>query len=149
MKINKYNALRFWEECYGSKQYAEDFHGNLMCKDGYGNNNFSVNYYGQEIYCGWNIHHILPLACGGTNAKSNLLCTNIATNEEAGDRITFWIGESLYQVKRIYRPKIGSFTTSALMRSREPYRPSSLSPEKSCQPLFMTRVPPSLTFIAP
>lgn len=46
MKINKYNALRFWEECYGSKQYAEDFHGNLMCKDGYGNNNFSVNYYG-------------------------------------------------------------------------------------------------------
>lgn len=38
MKINKYNALRFWEECYGSKQYAEDFHGNLMCKDGYGNN---------------------------------------------------------------------------------------------------------------
>ena len=52
MKINKYNALRFWEECYGSKQYAEDFHGNLMCKDGYGNNNFSVNYYGQEIYCG-------------------------------------------------------------------------------------------------
>ena len=25
MKINKYNALRFWEECYGSKQYAEDF----------------------------------------------------------------------------------------------------------------------------
>lgn len=102
MKINKYNALRFWEECYGSKQYAEDFHGNLVCKDGYGNNNFSVNYYGQEIYCGWNIHHILPLACGGTNAKSNLLCTNIATNEEAGDRITFWIGESLYQVKRIY-----------------------------------------------
>lgn len=35
MKINKYNALRFWEECYGSKQYAEDFHGNLMCKDGF------------------------------------------------------------------------------------------------------------------
>ena len=48
MKINKYNALRFWEECYGNKQYAEDFHGNLMCKDGYGNNNFSVNYYGQK-----------------------------------------------------------------------------------------------------
>ena len=58
MKINKYNALRFWEECYGNKQYAEDFHGNLMCKVGYGNKNFSVNYYGHKIYCGWNIHHI-------------------------------------------------------------------------------------------
>lgn len=45
MKINKYNALRFWEECYGSKQYAEDFHGNLMCKDGYGNRqSFSLEY---------------------------------------------------------------------------------------------------------
>lgn len=101
MKINRNNALRFWEECYGDKQFVEDFHGNLMCKDGYGNRNFYVNHYGQIIYCGWNIHHILPLACGGTNAKSNLLCTNIVTNEEAKDRITFWIEESMYQVKRI------------------------------------------------
>lgn len=102
MKINKYNALLLWEEYYGNRQYAEDFHGNLMCKDGYGNSDFFIYYCGQKIFCGWNIHHILPLACGGTNKKSNLLCTNIATNEEAADRITFWIGESLYQVKRIY-----------------------------------------------
>ena len=101
MKINKYNALRFWEECYGNKQYAEDFHGNLMCKDGYGKNNFSVNYHGQKKYCGWNIHHVLPVALGGTNAVSNLVCTNIATNEAAENKITFWIDDCLYQVKRI------------------------------------------------
>lgn len=76
-----------------------------MCKDGYGNRNFYVNHYGQKIYCGWNIHHILPLACGESNAKSNLLCTNIATNEEAEDRITFWIEESMYQVRRIHGTK--------------------------------------------
>lgn len=105
MKINKYNALRFWEECYGNNQYAEDFHGNLMCKYGYGNKNYFIKYHGQKIYCGWNIHHILPSAYGGLNAKSNLLCTNIATNEYAEDKITFWIENALYQVKKIYGTK--------------------------------------------
>lgn len=108
MRINKVNALRFWNECYGDNLFAEDFHGNLMCRDGYGDpdyfvyerNGFIVNY-SSKIYCGWNIHHILPVALGGTNAKSNLLCTNIATNEAAEDKITFWINDCLYQVKRI------------------------------------------------
>lgn len=49
MKISRYNALRLWEEFYGSSQYAEDFHGNLMCKDGYGDSDFSVYYYGKNI----------------------------------------------------------------------------------------------------
>ena len=34
------------------------------------------------------------------NARENLLCTNIATNEAAEDKITFWIDGCLYQVKR-------------------------------------------------
>jgi hypothetical protein len=101
MKICKAHALRLWEECFGNAQFAEDFHGNLMCRDGYGNYNFCVNRWGTLIYCGWNIHHILPVAHGGTNARENLLCTNIATNEAAEDKITFWIEGCLYQVKRI------------------------------------------------
>ena len=98
MKICRKNALKLWEMCYGSAVYAEDFHGNLMCRDGYGNPDFYIYENGERIYCGWNLHHILPKACGGSNAIGNLLCTNIATNEEAGDRITFWIEDSLYQV---------------------------------------------------
>lgn len=35
-----------------------------------------------------------------TNAISNLICTNIATNDEAADKITFWIDDCLYQVKK-------------------------------------------------
>lgn len=100
MIINKKNALKLWEEYYGSQSYAEDFHGNLMCKDGYGNPDFYVYNNGKRIYCGWNIHHILPKAAGGTNSRSNLLCTNIATNDAAGDRITFWIDACLYQVRK-------------------------------------------------
>lgn len=34
MKINKKNALLLWEEYFGNREYAEDFHGNLMCRDG-------------------------------------------------------------------------------------------------------------------
>lgn len=100
MEINRENAMRFWEECYGNKLYAEDFHGNPMHKHAYGDKRAAIVSFGIK-YCGWNIHHILPLALGGTNAKSNLLCTNIKTNEEAADKITFWIDDSCYQVKRI------------------------------------------------
>lgn len=100
MRICKKNALRLWKMCYGEAMYAEDFHGNLMCRNGYGNPDFYIIEDGERIYCGWNLHHILPRALGGGNAISNLLCTNIATNEEAGDRITFWIEDCLYQVQK-------------------------------------------------
>lgn len=100
MKINRKNALKLWEQRYGKLEYVDDFHGYLMCKDGYGNPDFCVYENGARIYCGWNIHHILPKAFGGTNSLDNLICTNIATNEEAADKITFWIDDCLYQVKR-------------------------------------------------
>lgn len=100
MKINKKTALKLWEERYGSRELADDFHGYLMCKEGYGDENYYIVRWGKKIYCGWNIHHILPTSCGGTNAKDNLLCTNIATNDAADDKITYWIDDKLYQVKK-------------------------------------------------
>lgn len=100
MKINKKNAIALWEECYGAAIFAEDFHGYLMCKYGYGNDDYFITEGFERIYCGWNIHHILPASCGGTNAKSNLLCTNIATNEIAEDKITYWIDDCKYQVRK-------------------------------------------------
>ena len=100
MKINKKNALKLWELRYGDKEFADDFHGYLMCRSGYGNPEYFVKKNGRRIYCGWNIHHVLPKASGGTNAIDNLICTNIATNEGAADKITFWIDDCLYQVQR-------------------------------------------------
>ena len=118
MKINKANALKLWEEYYGTALWAKDFHGNLMYKDAYGNDeswafrgsttsSYRFGYAGtvlwssnNKIYCGWNLHHVLPIAKGGTNAQTNLICTNIITNEEAEDKITFWIDDCNYQVKR-------------------------------------------------
>ncbi len=100
MRINKKTALILWKRQYGNARFADDFHGYLMCRDGYGNPDFYINDHGERIYCGWNIHHILPRTQGGTNEISNLICTNIATNEEAADKITYWIDDCLYQVKR-------------------------------------------------
>lgn len=97
----KEKALMLWRERYGYTEYARDFHGNLMCYRGYGDRDFSICMNGRRIYCGWNLHHILPKAHGGSNSRDNLICTNIFTNEEAEDKNTFWIDDSLYQVKRI------------------------------------------------
>ena len=102
MKINRTNAMQLRDEFFGDVEFAEDFHGNLMCRSAYGDPDYFVRRHGQAIYCGWNIHHILPRTHGGTNAVENLICTNILTNESAADKITYWIDDSLYQVQRIF-----------------------------------------------
>ena len=55
MKINKTNALKLWEMCFGEQSFAEDFHGYLMCKDGYGDSDYYVYDKHEKIYCGWNL----------------------------------------------------------------------------------------------
>ena len=102
MKINRTNAMQLWDEFFGDVEFAEDFHGNLMCRSAYGDPDYFVRRHGQAIYCGCNIHHTLPRTHGGTNAVENLICTNILTNESAADKITYWIDDSLYQVQRIF-----------------------------------------------
>ena len=101
MKISREKAFELWEKVFGNKEYAEDFSGGLMYKHAYGNPNYYEYRNGQKIYCGWNIHHVLPIAHGGSNSLENLVCVNIITNETAGDKITYWIGDTLYQVKKI------------------------------------------------
>ena len=103
MKINKESACQLWREMYGYALYARDFHGNLMRMDAYGRSDiFAYDWsIGSFVACGWNIHHILPVACGGSNEKHNLICTNIETNEAAADKITFWIEGCRYQVRRV------------------------------------------------
>lgn len=101
MKINRVNALQIWQNCFADNEYATDFHGNLMCRSAYGDSNHYIVTGGNKVYCGWNIHHVLPKTHGGTNASDNLICTNILTNEQAADKTTYWIDDSLYQVRKI------------------------------------------------
>ena len=100
MKISKENAQALWRERYGYVYYVFDFNGNLMCYDGYGDSNCYRTIWGKEIFCGWNIHHILPKSKGGTANKNNLACTNMITNIKAADKITYWIDNRKYQVQK-------------------------------------------------
>lgn len=81
--------------------YAADFHGNLMCRDAYGDDDYFIVRHGRKVYCGWNVHHILPVSCGGTDEATNLICTNIVTNGEVKDKITYKLDDCLYQVNRV------------------------------------------------
>ncbi len=118
MKINRENALRLWDQRYGPVKTARDFHGRVMYREAYGDRDFTLSGLCLEP-CGWNIHHILPVALGGTDEASNLICTNIATNEAAGDKITFQIDNSLYQVRRI--PGTGSHEIVKISKDKDPF----------------------------
>lgn len=101
MKINKRNAENLWHERYGDSLIEEDFDGGIMYRDAYGVENAVIYINGEKIYCGWNLHHRLPKHIGGTDAKGNLECTNIITNEKAGNKTTFVIDNKKYQVKKV------------------------------------------------
>ena len=101
MKINRQKAMKLWAKEYGNKEFAYDFNGKLMYREAYGKPGFFITgINGEKIYCGWNIHHILPKAYGGTDSMDNLTCTNYATNIGAGSKITYWLDDSKYQVQR-------------------------------------------------
>ena len=100
MKITKENAQKLWRERYGSAYFVKDYHGNLMCYDDYGDSNRMRYLNGRYVSSGWNIHHILPVSKGGSNAKGNLACTNITTNQKASNKITYWMDNKKYQVKK-------------------------------------------------
>ena len=102
MKINRNIALAIWEQEFGDARWATDFAGRIMYIEDFGNSEIYRLYRGKYIYTGWNLHHILPKANDGTNAKFNLTCTNIITNEEAGNKTTFVIDDTIYQVRKNY-----------------------------------------------
>lgn len=101
MKISKKLALKVWAQMFGDKEFANDFDGGLMYKGAYGDTKYYVIKDDVKIYCGWNLHHILPKACNGNDSFNNLICTNILTNKTIGNKTTYWIDDRKYQVKRI------------------------------------------------
>jgi len=94
---------KFWEHEFGNSEIGYDFAGWEVRKGAYGQ---------ERSKYGWNIDHILPLSKGGTNDYNNLQVTHIDTNNERGNKITFWLDDIPienvsyqinYQVKRISR----------------------------------------------
>ena len=101
MKNKKEKAQQLWKERYGDETIAKDFHGNYMHIEGYGKRDFLKKIDGHIVKCGWNLHHKKPKSLGGGYTKDNLICTNIITNEMAGNKTTYWIGGKKFQIKKI------------------------------------------------
>ena len=100
MKISKKTAQKLWKERYGERTIVKDFNDSYMYYDAYGKRNYSQVIDGNKVNCGWNIHHINPKSNGGKNSKGNLACTNISTNDAAGNKSTYWIDGKKYQVRK-------------------------------------------------
>ena len=85
---------RFWEHEFGDNEVGSDFAGWEVRKGSYAQ---------EGSRYGWNVDHILPLSMGGTDEMANLQITHIETNIERGNKITFWLDNAGYQVKRVNR----------------------------------------------
>jgi hypothetical protein len=77
MDVNEQNSKKLWKEKYGEKLQVKDMFGNVMIFD---------NYNKRDAKGAWNIHHIKPIARGGSNEKKNLLIISIDSHDEINGR---------------------------------------------------------------
>ena len=92
MQINKKNALAFWKDVYGTEQKVRDFAGREMAMGAYGQKGSRY---------AWNIDHIVPKACGGTNDTHNLQCCHVDTNTEKADHFpNFTTNQKSFAIKK-------------------------------------------------
>ena len=83
---------QFWKHEFGDSLVGYDFADREVR---FGSHGQSGSQYG------WNRDHILPLSQGGKDNLANQQITNMATNAERTDKLTFWIDGTLYQVKKV------------------------------------------------
>ncbi|MDR1866715.1 MAG: hypothetical protein LBQ77_00430 [Treponema sp.] len=91
-------ANAFWVAEFGDCDYAHDFSGAQIKKSEYGN---------EQSEFGWNIDHIQPIKKNGPDNISNSQITNIKVNVLKGDKTTFEIDGTIYQVKRLKNVREG------------------------------------------
>jgi hypothetical protein len=83
---------QFWKHEFGDSLVGYDFADREVR---FGSHGQSGSQYG------WNRDHILPLSQGGKDNLANQQITNIATNAERANKLSFWIDGILYQVKKV------------------------------------------------
>lgn len=102
MNINEENAKELWRSRYGAEDNIQDFTGKWMYYYDYGKQNELRNSKdGKRRDYGWNIHHMLPEAKGGTNNKKNLEIVHWETNSSASDKTVYTINGVIYEVRKL------------------------------------------------
>ena len=90
MKITEQTAKQLFREKYPNG-VGYDFAGRKM----------SISNYGDSSKVGWDVDHILPVSKGGTDAKENLQCTNVITNDNKANNTTWNDNGKTWQVRRV------------------------------------------------
>ncbi|MCL1944456.1 MAG: HNH endonuclease [Firmicutes bacterium] len=85
-----------WFRVFGDNDTGRDFCGRVVNRDTVGG------------YRDWDIDHIVPIAEGGTNDKTNLQITSKITNKEKANKLIFFTNGKLYQVKNNKKDKIAN-----------------------------------------
>lgn len=86
--------MSFWEKEFGDANEAQDFTGRVIKKCAYGQVNSRF---------GWDVDHIQPLSKGGKDNDENKQIVHVTTNDEKGDKTTFVINGTTYQVQKTLR----------------------------------------------
>ncbi|MBN0919655.1 hypothetical protein [[Mycoplasma] gypis] len=87
MNIDKNEALKAWEDVFGSQEFANDFAGRQMQKSEYQNNNSEF---------GWMIDNLFPTS--KNNSQNALIILNIKTSTEKGSAGTFKANNRIFQI---------------------------------------------------
>ena len=88
--MNTTQADNYWVSAFGGAEYAYDFSGKRMDRHKYATG-------GNQS---WDLDHIQPISKNGAHGDKNIQIVNQLTNDTKGDKTTFWIGETCYQVQK-------------------------------------------------
>ncbi|OPZ24645.1 MAG: hypothetical protein BWZ03_00004 [bacterium ADurb.BinA186] len=105
-------AQEVFEHCYGDYDLVLDFAGRPMLKSAYGDPTATYYFSDEEAgdwnlgegegdyLVGWDLHHMMPKGREGSDSEDNLIPVNINTNRIAGDKTSYSIDGTVYEVRR-------------------------------------------------
>lgn len=110
--LKKKDALNEWEREFGEIEKVTDFSGRKMARSAYNNNHSKF---------GWTVACILPESKGGEYMTHNMVCCNIDTYREKGERFPAFVANGysyiIKEVKNDYRILINHARNEGIHKS--------------------------------
>lgn len=89
--MDKSQALQLWTQYYGDNLVAYDYASQMMRRD---------DFEDEKSKYSWTIDYIKPQSLGGLNISSNLIPCNVVTKNVRQNKMSFKIGNGLFEVRK-------------------------------------------------